>query len=172
MKQYTILRVADYHTYFVGGGDWNDGIWAHNAACIDIALGLTDSLTSFRDSVAPAALIYDQWQSQNFVPSGLSFGQAYAQAIDKARYIYFNLAGITNVSQAVIRGRKGYNVGFTDQSTNYTNYELYTLSMKVGFNATDNIGHTYESKIKWYDGTTPTSEPSGFGNMWNPALYR
>jgi hypothetical protein len=25
------LRVADYHTYFVGGEDWGFSVWAHNA---------------------------------------------------------------------------------------------------------------------------------------------
>lgn len=27
------LRVADYHTYFVGGLDWGFDVWAHNAYC-------------------------------------------------------------------------------------------------------------------------------------------
>jgi hypothetical protein len=27
------LRVADYHTYFVGGESWGFSVWAHNAAC-------------------------------------------------------------------------------------------------------------------------------------------
>jgi hypothetical protein len=26
-------RVADFHTYFVGGEDWRFSVWAHNASC-------------------------------------------------------------------------------------------------------------------------------------------
>jgi hypothetical protein len=29
------LRVADYHTYFVGGEDWGFSVWAHNLNCGD-----------------------------------------------------------------------------------------------------------------------------------------
>ena len=25
------VRVADYHTYFVGAADWGFAVWAHNA---------------------------------------------------------------------------------------------------------------------------------------------
>lgn len=31
------LRVADYHTYFVGGLDWEFSVWAHNASCAEPA---------------------------------------------------------------------------------------------------------------------------------------
>ena len=27
------LRVADYHTYFVGAEEWESGVWAHNDSC-------------------------------------------------------------------------------------------------------------------------------------------
>jgi intein/homing endonuclease len=27
------LRIADYHTYFVGDRDWEGAVWAHNASC-------------------------------------------------------------------------------------------------------------------------------------------
>ena len=27
------LRVADFHTYFVGGSDWGFSVWAHNTSC-------------------------------------------------------------------------------------------------------------------------------------------
>ncbi len=27
------MRVADYHTYFVGGAEWGWDVWAHNARC-------------------------------------------------------------------------------------------------------------------------------------------
>ena len=30
------VRVADYHTYFVGGEDWGFSVWAHNAYKPDI----------------------------------------------------------------------------------------------------------------------------------------
>jgi hypothetical protein len=29
------LRVADFHTYFVGSDEWRFSVWAHNAACIE-----------------------------------------------------------------------------------------------------------------------------------------
>ncbi|MCE9531913.1 MAG: HINT domain-containing protein [Planctomycetes bacterium] len=28
------LRVAEWHTYFVGGEGWSEAVWAHNTACI------------------------------------------------------------------------------------------------------------------------------------------
>jgi Pretoxin HINT domain len=31
------VRVADFHTYFVGDDDWGFDLWAHNAKCIRIA---------------------------------------------------------------------------------------------------------------------------------------
>jgi hypothetical protein len=27
------IKVADHHTYFVGGADWGFAVWAHNASC-------------------------------------------------------------------------------------------------------------------------------------------
>jgi hypothetical protein len=27
------LRIADYHTYFVGDNGWGFSVWAHNASC-------------------------------------------------------------------------------------------------------------------------------------------
>jgi len=33
------LRVADYHTYFVGGEAWGFSVWAHNTGCGPEQLG-------------------------------------------------------------------------------------------------------------------------------------
>jgi hypothetical protein len=35
------LRIADYHTYFVGCDEWGFSVWAHNADCAKIAEDLT-----------------------------------------------------------------------------------------------------------------------------------
>jgi len=140
-------------------------------------LGLTNypggSLANFKAAVAPKALDYNQWGSSGFLnPVPTRFSDAFAQAIDKAKTIYVNLAGILpNLLDAIKRGRLGYNMGFSNQSTNYTNYELFTLSLKVGSHAVDPSGTSIESKIKWYDGTTPIAEPTDFGNLWNSHLY-
>jgi hypothetical protein len=33
------LRVAQYHTYFVGEEEWRFSVWAHNTSCDSFALG-------------------------------------------------------------------------------------------------------------------------------------
>jgi len=35
------MRVADHHTYFVGGSLWGFDVWVHNAACVQVDDGST-----------------------------------------------------------------------------------------------------------------------------------
>ncbi len=36
-------RIADFHTYFVGGENWGFGVWAHNTSCGEVELQPLDS---------------------------------------------------------------------------------------------------------------------------------
>lgn len=43
------LRIADYHTYFVGGSEWGFSVWAHNACQVQTN---RRNGNQFRDEVA------------------------------------------------------------------------------------------------------------------------
>ena len=35
------MRVADWHTYFVGAAEWGFSVWAHNAECVVLGVWMT-----------------------------------------------------------------------------------------------------------------------------------
>ena len=61
------MRVADFHTYFVGGEDWGFSVWAHNAFCeFDIdRYGNFNSKENAHDDLAGHELLQNAWLKAN-----------------------------------------------------------------------------------------------------------
>ena len=62
------LRVADYHTYFVGGSDWGFSVWTHNACFRDPAQKAAFLDNLLKSGKAPKWM--KPWLSRGQTPPG------------------------------------------------------------------------------------------------------
>jgi hypothetical protein len=102
------LRVAEYHTYFVGAEGWGFAAWAHNTY-INVAFGTFPGLRTF--AAQHNAKIWEQWTPGDFgIPdsqpwnptdttggTGSLFASAVRTAIQRSRLIYFKVTGFNLV---------------------------------------------------------------------------
>lgn len=65
------VRVADCHTYFVGAEGWGFGVWAHNAACLDIDRDARHGLDDHHDAMNAEAAAYLRGRQHPDMPLGV-----------------------------------------------------------------------------------------------------
>jgi len=61
------MRVADWHTYFVGAAEWGFSVWAHNATCTpaqQVGQSAAGSRTSLRNAMQAAL----GWVAHHIIP--------------------------------------------------------------------------------------------------------
>ncbi len=115
------FTVATAHTYFVGEGKW----LVHND-CGKVALGLENYLGSF--STEKGASSYTKWFDDGVVgledlgSSGDFFTDMFTPAMNNAKSVHFNTAGMGNLQEAIRNGTQGRLL-----PNNYTNTELYMI---------------------------------------------
>ena len=66
------LRVADWHTYFVGGEDWGFAVWRHNVSCQELVaevVAVTGNQNPFADTPGLAKQIADAMTAYEANPS-------------------------------------------------------------------------------------------------------
>jgi RHS repeat-associated protein/uncharacterized repeat protein (TIGR01451 family) len=84
------LRVADFHTYFVGCDEWGFSVWAHNAC---VSLGIRGGLAEF--ALRTGGVPYWGWRDAGLTTLPVEplevFPAAFAEATANAEWIYFNL---------------------------------------------------------------------------------
>ena len=137
------LRVAEYHTYFVGAEEWESGVWAHNAACqpINVAFGTNTGLESFASTYN--AKIFLQWTRNDFglpssypwnpndITGGVAspFAHAVRIAIEKSKMIYFKVNGFD-----VLQWNNKYlAAGPNFRENSITSWELYQLVLNNSY---------------------------------------
>jgi hypothetical protein len=141
------------------------GTLAKTVGSYDIALGLRDHLLAFRDALVPEATTFDDWEVLELV-SADTFRDGFSQVVNGATTIHFNLQGIQNVSEALQLGRNGYDWKPMGFSSNYTNYELFSLSLWAKYGTGIQTADQILAKIRWYDGASSVAPPPEFAAMW------
>ena len=61
------MRVADWHTYFVGAAEWGFNVWAHNAPCTP-AQQVGQSAAGSRRSLRTAMQAAFGWVAHHIIP--------------------------------------------------------------------------------------------------------
>jgi hypothetical protein len=136
------IRVADFHTYFVGCDEWGFSVWAHNE-CINIALGTAAGLRAFAEKYD--AKMYLDWERAHFDVSSVEpwnpkdmtggtnslFASAVRTAIEKSNKIYFKLDGFDILTWSA---RYDQSIPALPPGT-ITAWELYQLMFKETFSA-------------------------------------
>jgi hypothetical protein len=95
------LRVAEYHTYFVGGGDWGFSVWAHNV-CRAGRYQALDALADGSINVTSRAR------------AGISSVSEFVQhhLFPKAFRKWFAARGLTNIDDFIVRIDRGLHEAF------------------------------------------------------------
>jgi hypothetical protein len=73
------LRIAEFHTYFVGCAEWGWAVWAHNAACTPEQLSMLELEARTRGLIAEAEVLSPRVVAQLQVVGDVQHAPAYAQ---------------------------------------------------------------------------------------------
>lgn len=134
-------------------------------ASYEIALGLTDHLTTFRNAVAPDAAIYFEWH-QKGLTSASDFMVGFQEVARDAKVIHFNIQGLGNIADALDFGRRGLDRIPAGFASNITNCELFTLSLWASAGNGIETADQIRAKLRWYNGPNPVEQPIEFLAIW------